>query len=346
MLRFLTAGESHGKCLVAILEGMAAGLKVDKNYIDKELFRRQAGYGRGPRMKIEKDKVEILSGLRKGITLGSPVSLLIKNKDFSIDKLSPVFSPRPGHADLAGILKYGFTDGRDVLERASSRETAARVAVGAVCKIFLDELGIEISSRVLLIGGQTKRDLIQKKIQEAIKRKDTVGGIFEIVAKGVPVGLGSYAQYDRRLSASLTAAVMSIPGIKAVEIGLGAGYAYKFGSECHDAIYYGKSGFYRRTNNAGGLEGGITNGEDLVIRACMKPIATLGKPLASVNIRTKKPALASIQRSDICVVESAGVIAENMLAFELAKAFMEKFGSDSLAEIRRNYTGYLKAIRG
>jgi len=345
MLRYLTAGESHGKALIAILEGMPAGLKVDIKMINQELRRRQSGFGRGKRMQIEKDKIQIPSGLKKGITLGSPIGLLIENKDFSIEKLPKVMCPRPGHADLAGFLKYGFTDIREVLERASARETASRVGIGAICKIFLEEFNIRISSKVLAIGGESKVKAMIKKINEAKTNKDTAGGIFEVKAKGVPCGLGSYVQPDQRLDGRLSQAIMSIPGIKAVEIGLGFGFADKFGSQVHDAIYYSKSkGFYRKTNNAGGIEGGVSNGQDIIIRACMKPISTLLEPLDSVNIITKKPAKAIIERSDICVVEAAGVIAESAVAFVLSDAFLEKFGSDSLKDIKDNFHNYLKRI--
>jgi len=346
MLRYLTAGESHGQAQVAILEGMPAGLKIDSTRINSELERRQQGVGRGRRMQIEKDKVEILSGLKKGITLGSPLALLIENKDSSIEKLPKVTCPRPGHADLAGLLKYGFTDVRNVLERASARETVSRVGIGAICKMFLEEFRIRISSTVLSIGGESTRLAMIKKITEAKDSKDTVGGIFEVEVKGAPCGLGSYVQADRRLDGRIAQAVMSIPGVKGVEIGLGFGYAEKFGSGVHDAIYYAKNkGYFHKTNNAGGIEGGISNGEDIVIRACMKPISTLLEPLDSVNIITKRPSKASIQRSDICVVQSAGVIAESVLAYILADTFLEKFGSDSLLDIKDNYHNSLKKMR-
>ncbi len=346
MLRYLTAGESHGKALVAILEGMPAGLRVEAVRIDQELARRQAGFGRGQRMQIEKDRVQILSGLKKGTTLGSPIALLIKNRDVSIERLPRVSCPRPGHADLAGLLKYGFGDARNVLERASARETASRVGIGAICKLFLTEFKIRVSSRVLLIGGESVSKAMRERILQAKKQKDTVGGVFEVVAKGVPCGLGSYVQPDRRLDARLAAAIISIPGIKAIEFGLGFGYAAKFGSLCHDAIYYaGRQGYFRKTNNAGGIEGGISNGEDIVIRACMKPISTLLDPLDSVNISTHKPAKASVERSDICVVEAAGVIAESTVAFVLAQALLEKFGADTLSDIKKAYFDYLKRIK-
>ena len=341
MLRFLTAGESHGKCLVAILDGLPTGLKIETSCIDKELSRRQSGYGRGIRMQIERDKVQILSGLRKGFCLGSPIGLMIMNKDYSIDEKPLISVPRPGHADLAGAIKYGFTDITNVLERASARETAIRVAVGAVCKIFLSEFDIEINSQVLVIGGQTSKALIKKRIDEAVRKKDTLGGIFQVKATGVPVGLGSYMQYDLRLDARLALMLMSIPGIKAVEFGLGLMFADKFGSEVHDAIYFSKKdGFSRKTNNAGGIEGGMTNGEDLIIRCCMKPISTLAQPLDSVDIMTKKATKAPVIRADTCAVEPAGVIAEGVVAFELARAFLEKFGADTLTEVKDNFKKY------
>lgn len=343
MLRFLTAGESHGKALVAILEGMVSGLKLDKEKIDKELARRQSGIGRGGRMKIEHDRVEIISGIRHNLTLGSPIALLIANRDCRIEDLPALHCPRPAHADLAGCLKYGFSDIRNVLERASARETAARTAIGAVCKIFLSQFKVSIQSRVISIGGEFTKDAIKKKIWQAITAKDTLGGIFEVRAYGLPIGLGSYVHYDRRLDYRIGGSVMSIPAVKSVEFGLGFGYSDKFGSVVHDAIFYDKKkGYYRKSNNAGGLEGGMTNGEPLIVRAGMKPISTLGKPLASVNILTKKPARAAVERYDTCAVEAAAVIAEAVIAFELAAAFLEKFGGDSLGEAKRNYTGYTK----
>ncbi|MDD5465775.1 MAG: chorismate synthase [Candidatus Omnitrophica bacterium] len=345
MLRCLTAGESHGKGMAAILEGVPAGLKVDAAAINKELKRRQSGFGRGRRMQIERDRAEIISGLKNNHTLGSPVTLLIKNKDASIEKLHKVLAARPGHADLAGLLKYGFTDIRQVLERSSARSTAATVAIGALCKRLLDEFGIIITSKVLAVGGECTKQGIIARINEAIENKDTVGGIFEVVAKNVPVGLGSYVQADRRLDSRLAAGIISIPGVKSFEVGLGLGYAVSFGSEVHDAIYYNnKKGYFRSTNNAGGIEGGISNGQEIVLRGCMKPISTLMNPLDSVNIHTKKSAKAAVERSDICVVESAGVVAESVTAFVLAEAFLEKFGSDCLKDIKESYKNYLKRI--
>lgn len=346
MLRYLTAGESHGKAIIAILEGMPAGLAIDQTFINKELKRRQAGFGRGARMLIETDCVEIISGLRRNKTLASPITLLIRNKDQSIEKLHSVLCPRPGHADLAGMSKYGFDDIRDVLERASARSTAATVAVGAVCKIFLEEFKIKLSSRAVCIGGESSKGQMVERISEAIRDKDTVGGIFEVIATGVPAGLGSYAQPDRRLNSRLSAAIMSIPGIKALEIGLGFGYAQCFGSEVHDAVYYSRGrGYNRQTNNAGGIEGGISNGEEIVLRACMKPISTLLEPLDSVNIKTKRPAKAAVERTDTCVVQAAGVVAESVCAYILADAMLEKFGQDALIDIKAAYKHYLKRIK-
>ncbi|MDI6758983.1 MAG: chorismate synthase [Candidatus Omnitrophota bacterium] len=346
MLRYLSAGESHGRAIIAILEGMPAGLKIDIARINEELKRRQSGFGRGKRMEIEKDNVQIFSGLKGGFTLASPITLLIENKDFSIEKLKKVVCPRPGHADLAGLLKYGFTDIREVLERASARSTAAIVGIGAICKIFLNAFGIEISSKVLSIAGEDTEEGMKEKILEAINKKDTVGGIFEVTAKNIPAGLGSYVQPDKRLDARLAMNVMSIPGVKAVEIGLGFGYANRFGSEAHDALYYNKAkGYFRKTNNAGGIEGGISNGEDIVLRACMKPICTLMNPLDSVNIITKKPSKANIERSDICVVTASGVIAESICAYVFSGAFLEKFGSDNLSDIKKAYQSYLLRLK-
>ncbi len=345
MLRYLTAGESHGEAITAILEGMPAGLKVDAGIINKELKRRQQGFGRGKRMQIENDKASIVSGLKNGVTLGSPITLFVQNKDFSIEKLQKVVCPRPGHADLAGLLKYGFNDIREVLERASARSTVATVGIGAICKIFLGNFGIKIASSVLSVGGLTGKQGMINKISEAIKKKDTVGGIFEVVARNVPVGLGSYTHPDRRLDGRIAQNIISIPGIKAVEIGLGFGYAKSFGSQVHDAIYYNKEkGYFRKTNHAGGIEGGVSNGEDIIIRACMKPICTLINPLDSVNINTKKSHPAAVERSDTCVVEAAGVVAESAVAFVLTDAFLEKFGGDALTDIKANYNIYMKRI--
>ncbi|MCQ9206983.1 MAG: chorismate synthase [Omnitrophica bacterium] len=372
-IRYLTAGESHGKALVSIIEGIPNGLRLDTGLIDRELKKRMKGYGRGKRMLIENDKAEILSGTRKGKTLGSPIAILIKNKDYRIEALSAITSPRPGHADLAGVLKFEETDIRNILERASARETASRVATGAIARILLGNFGIEILSHVTAIGGVKAegeklsfkgikgtlekspvrcRDLrasrlMCREIDKAKARGDTLGGVFEVVACGVPVGLGSYTQWDKRLDAALARAVMSIPGVKGVEVGSGFCAACEPGSRVHDEILFnGKlKKFSRRTNNAGGIEGGISNGENIVLRAAMKPIATLSKPLASVNIKSKKTTKAAVERADVCVVPSAGVIAEAVLAIEIACAFTEKFGGDSLPEMKRNYEGYIKRLR-
>ena len=372
MLRYLTSGESHGKCLVATLEGMPAGLRVDESEIDRELARRQVGFGRGGRMQIEKDRVEILSGVKDGLLMGSPMALLIQNKDFKINELPKVTKPRPGHADLTGALKYAHTDIRNVLERASARETAARVAVGALCKIFLKEFGIDFVSHVLRIGDvEAKIDglsfkEIQKNAEESLVRcadqtaskrmveeitkakeaKDTLGGVYEVMVVGVPVGLGSYVHYDRKLDARLGRAILSIQAMKAVEIGDGVSGSRKRGSDVHDAIYHdAKKGFYRGSNRSGGIEGGMTSGEPIILRAYMKPISTLLNPLPSVDLLTKKPVEATIERSDVCTVPAAGVIGEAVVAYEIADAFREKFGGDSLMEIKRNYEGYLKQVK-
>ena len=372
MLRFLTSGESHGKCLVAILEGMVAGLPLEESDINQELARRQEGYGRGGRMTIEKDRAEILSGVRQKKTLGGPIALLVPNKDFKINELPVVKKPRPGHADLVGVMKYGQADVRDVLERASARETTARVAVGAVCRTFLKEFGIDLVSHVVAIGGvkaetrglsfseikeRSKKSPMHCADEKATKRmmalvdqarqsRDTIGGIFEVIVKGAPVGLGSFVHYDRRLSARLCAALMSIQAVKGVEIGMGFKVAETAGRDVHDEIFYDKKkGFYRKTNNAGGFEGGVTNGEDLILRAATKPYSTLMSPMRSVHIDTKKKEAATVERSDVTAVPACGVVGEAMVAFELAKSFLEKFGGDSLKETRRNFDGYLKQTR-
>ena len=371
MLRFLTSGESHGKCLVAILEGMVAGLEIDVNEINHELARRQEGYGRGGRMTIEKDAAEILSGVRGKRSIAGPIALMVPNKDFKINELPIVKKPRPGHADLVGVMKYGQQDVRDVLERASARETTARVAVGAVCKIFLKEFGVEVISHVVSIGGVTfdakgmSFDEIKKesqdspmhcankaatkkmmaRVDEARNSKDTIGGIFEVVVKGVPPGLGSFVHYDRRLTAKLCASLMSIQAVKGVEVGMGFGVSETLGKHVHDEIFHDKKkGFYRKTNNAGGFEGGVTNGENLVLRAATKPYSTLMAPLQSVHIDTKQKEVATIERSDVTAVPACGVVGEAMVAFEVANSFLEKFGGDSLKETLRNYKGYLKQL--
>ena len=372
MLRFLTSGESHGKCLIAILEGMVAGLTVDEEDINRDLARRQEGYGRGGRMTIEKDEAEILSGVRNKISIGAPIALRVPNKDFKINELPAVKKPRPGHADLVGAMKYGREDVRDVLERASARETTSRVAVGAICKSFLKELDVDITSHVTCIGGvyadtsHMTFDEIKKnslgspmhcadpettkkmmaRVDEARESKDTIGGIFEVVARGVPVGLGSFVHYDRRLSAKLAASLFSIQAVKGVEIGMGFKVVETPGRKVHDEIFYDeKKNFYRKTNNAGGFEGGVTNGENLVLRAATKPYSTLMSPLQSVHIQTKQKESATVERSDVTAVPACGVVGEAMVAFELAAAFLEKFGGDSLKETRRNFDGYLKQLK-
>lgn len=372
MLRYLTSGESHGKSMLTIVDGIPAGLYIDKSIIDLELARRMLGYGRGKRMAIESDKVDILSGLREGRTIGSPISLLVKNADNSIDKLEKVYEPRPGHADLSGILKYNLSDIRDVLERASARETVSRVATGSLCKILLAEFGVTVVSHVVAIGAVVSRSKnltferivsssmkspvmcadasasanMCKEIDRAMGAGDTLGGIFEVLIHGAPPGLGSYAQWDRRIDGSLAKAIMSIQAIKGVDFGAGFGSAALKGSLAHDEIFYDKrKGFYRKSNNAGGIEGGMTTGEDIVIRAAMKPISTLRKPLSSVDIRTKKPVKAAMERSDVCAVPAAAVIGEAVSSIEIAGALIEKFGGDSISEMRRNYDGYLAQVK-
>ena len=372
MLRYLTSGESHGKCMLTILDGLPAGLLVKKSLIDAELSKRMFGYGRGKRMSIESDKVIVLSGLRKDRTIGSPVALSIENIDQSIDRLPAVTDPRPGHADLAGALKYNTKDARDILERASARETVARVASGAIAKILLKEFGINVMSHVVRIGrieaktrGLGARQietiaakspvrcadpaasrLMQREIDEASASGDSLGGVFEIIISGVPAGLGSHTQWDRKLDARLAMAVMSIQAIKGVSFGMGFAAASVRGSMVHDEIFFDRSkGFFRKTNNAGGLEGGMTNGADVIIRAAMKPIATLKKPLASVNMKTKKSVSASVERSDSCAVPAAGVVGEGVAALEIAGAIIDKFGGDSVAEMKRNFEGYIKQMR-
>jgi chorismate synthase len=382
MLRFLTAGESHGPALTVVVEGLPAGLPVGRAALDADLRRRQGGYGRGGRMKIESDVVEILSGLRHGRTLGSPVALLIRNKDHENwrDVMSPdpqppeaaarraLKHPRPGHADLAGALKYLTDDLRDVVERASARETAARVAAGALARALLSACGIELRSHVLGIGRATLpagvslpweqlaavdespvrcadaalANAMTGEIDQAKRAGDTVGGSFEVVARGVPPGLGSFAQWDRRLDGRLAQALMSIQAVKAVAIGDGASAAETPGSAFHDEILYDdETGLHRPTNRAGGVEGGVSNGEELRVRAVVKPIPTLLTPLRSIDLRTKQPASASFERSDTCVVPAAGVVGEAMVALVVADALLEKFGEDSLAELQ----AHLEATR-
>ncbi len=386
MIRYLTAGESHGKGLTVILEGMPSGLQILPDAINKQLARRQGGYGRGGRMKIETDRVDITAGVRHGVTLGSPIALWVPNKDWQawnqemsaeeilgFESRKKVLCPRPGHADLSGGQKYQIRDLRNILERASARETTVRVAVGAVCREFLSTFHITIVGHVTCIGGVSISDnrpewseieklaeaspvrcidskvaehMIQK-IDDAKKRGDTVGGIFELAVLGLPVGLGSHVQWDRKLDGRLAQAILSIQAIKGVEFGLGFGEGMCFGSQAHDEIFYDKEkqNYFRKTNRSGGLEGGMTTGEPLVLRGVMKPIATLYSPLHSVSIDTKEDVEASVERSDTCAVPAAGVIAENVVAFEIARAFLEKFGGDSMVEIERNYRGYLEQVR-
>lgn len=383
--KFTTAGESHGKALVAVIEGLPAGLEIEREKIDHELWRRQQGYGRGGRMKIESDRVEILSGIRHGKTLGSPVTLLIENRDFvhwtevmaaekPLDEPKnprAVKRPRPGHADLAGGQKFGARDLRDILERASARETAARVACGAVARQLLEQFSVEIKSHVVKLGrvpenplvkswneisaipedsplncadGQIEREMM-RHIDEAKEKGDTLGGIFEVVARGLVAGLGSHTSWTEKLDGRIAQAVMSIQAVKAVEIGTGVENAARFGSEVHDEIFYEDGRFTRPTNRAGGLEGGITNGEELRVRGYLKPISTLRKALHSIDIDTKREELAAFERSDITAVPAAGVIGEAMLAIVLAGAMREKFGGDSLQEMKRNFEGYLESLR-
>ncbi|MDP8292351.1 MAG: chorismate synthase [Candidatus Orphnella occulta] len=361
MLRYLTAGESHGKALVAILEGMPAGLRLDTKLIDKELKRRQQGYGRGKRMEIESDKVEILSGIKKGITIGSPIAVLIKNKDFKIDKLPSVRCPRPGHADLAGMIKYNTVNARDILERSSARETAARVAIGAICRIFLREFKIDIFSYTKYIGDievdaeeltleaikrkaaisclncpdKKSENLMKQSIDQSKKRGDTLGGGFEVIGLNIMPGLGSHVHYDRKIDARLALELMSIQAIKGVEFGAGFLGTQLPGSEFHDEILLKGKALMRRTNNAGGVEGGMTNGEPLRVSCAMKPIATLMNPLSSVDMKTGKSKKASTERSDVCALPAASVVAENVTAFVLVQAILEKFGGDSMNEIEK-----------
>lgn len=387
-LRFLTAGESHGPALVAVLEGIPAGLPLSEEDIARDLRRRQRGYGRGGRMLIEQDRARILSGVRHGRTLGSPIALLVENRDWVNwtvvmsptpveEAVPPVTRLRPGHADLPGAMKYFQGDVRNVLERASARETAMRVAVGAVCRRFLEEFGIAIRSHTLCIGGVWARTegpvdwerveaspvrcadpeaerAMMAVIDRAKEEGDTVGGVVEVVAEGVPIGLGSYVQWDRKIDGRIAQAILSINAVKAVSIGEGWESAERFGSQVHDRILpperpdnpdLSPSGPWRRaTNRAGGTEGGMTNGMPLVVRFAVKPIATLGRPLPSVDLRTGEEVQAHYERSDVCQVPPAGVIGEAMVAIVLADAFLEKFGGDHLEETRRNYEGYLRTL--
>jgi len=377
MIKMTSAGESHGKGLTVIVEGLPAGLKVTEDVINAELQRRQQGYGRGQRMQIESDKVEILSGIRNGKTTGAPVTLWIKNRDYenwqkqmSIGPLEinqPITAPRPGHADLTGIQKFGLTDIRDVLERASARETAARVAAGVLLKLLLQEFGIRLISHTKSIGPITAMDnsrsfeeaensplrcrdaaqemAMMQLIDQAAKEGNTLGGTAEIIATGVCPGLGTYTQWDQRLDSRIAAALISIPSVKGVSIG-DRDISQKLGSEAHDEIYFDSAkGFYRTSNHAGGIEGGMSNGGDIIVTIVIKPLPSLGKPLQSADIRTGKAVLAQKERADVCIVPAAGVIAEAMLALVLAQALTEKFGGDSLNDMKRNYQNYHERLR-
>jgi chorismate synthase len=390
MIRFSTAGESHGEALIALVSGLPAGVPVDLEYVNRELWRRQQGYGRGGRMKIETDRAHVLSGVRHGKTIGSPIAIEIVNRDWKnweeklpVEAGDParhqaVASPRPGHADLAGALKYNFPDARYVLERASARESAARVAAGGFAKLMLRELGIEVASHVIRVGRveleraaaweeiaatAAKNEVVlgcvdaetearmKEEVEEAARTGDTVNGVFEVVAHNVPAGLGTYANWDERLDGLLAWSVMSLQAVKAVEIGRGVTAAESFGSKVHDPIHYatednGKpTRFTRPHNNAGGIEGGVSNGEDVVVRGYLKPISTLRRPLESVRFDTREPTSASYERSDICVVPAAGVGAEAMVALTLAGLAQQKFGGDSLLELKRNFSSYIEQIR-
>lgn len=381
MLRYLSAGESHGQGLIAIIEGLPAGLKLNLNKINIALKRRQGGYGRGQRMQIEEDQVQILSGVRGGLTLGSPLTLMVKNKDWDNwqEIMSPgeeaqltertVTKPRPGHADLAGAMKYRQRDIRNILERASARETAIRVAVGAVCQEFLQQFAIRVQGQVIAIGevkaettamiigpelyknpfycpdDRVLEDMI-KLVDQAKKDGDSLGGIFQVIVEGLPPGIGTHVQWDRRLDGLLAQGLMSIPAIKGVEIGSGFQNALLPGSQVHDEISYNpEKGFHHLTNRAGGLEGGITNGEKLIVKVAMKPIPTLYTPLQSVDIQTKEPFQASIERSDVCAVPAAAIVGENVVAWTLAGVILEKFGGDHLTETLGNYQNYLDYLK-
>src|SRR5258705_643700 len=388
MLRYFTAGESHGEGLVAFLSGLPAGLAVDQAFLNRELWRRQQGFGRGGRMKIETDKVHVLSGVRHGATVGSTIAILLENRDWKnweeslpVEEGDPakhkrVASPRPGHADLAGALKYNFSEARYVLERASARESAARVAVGGLAKLMLRELGIEVLSHVIAVGGAVlgkevsweqirglsaldevllncadadAEQRMKDEVDKVLRTGDSVGGVFEVVAHKVPPGLGTYAQWDERLDGLLAGAVMSLQAVKAVEIGAGVTAASAAGSAVHDEIGYGGSagftGFTRSRNNAGGIEGGVSNGQDIGVRGYLTPISTLRRPLQSVDFASREPVKAAYERSDVCVVPAAGVAAEAMVALTLARCALDKFGGDSMTETVRNFKGYLEQLK-
>ncbi len=369
MLQYLTCGESHGKYLSAILEGMPSGLLLDLGLINHELSRRQEGFGRGGRQKIEQDEIELIGGVYQGKTTGAPIGFLLANKDVKIDEMPQLLRPRPGHADLAGALKYNQGI-REILERASARETAMRVAIGSACKLFLKEFGIEITGHVVQIGkaalneevtfdqivknkegsevkcvSKAAEKLMIEEIKKAMAEKDTVGGKYEIRVRNVPIGLGSHVHYKRKLDGRIAQALMSMQSVKAVEFGLGMREAETFGSEAHDEIFYdSKKGYYHKTNRAGGITGGMTNGCEISVRATMKPISTLRRELQSVNMKTKQAEKADFERSDVCAVPAGSVIGEAIVAFEVADALIEKFGGDSISEIKRNYKGYLDQL--
>jgi len=390
MIRFSTAGESHGEALIALVSGLPAGVPVDVEYVNRELWRRQQGYGRGGRMKIETDKAHILSGVRHGKTIGAPIAIELVNRDWKnweeklpvetgdAAKHQAVASPRPGHADLAGALKYNFPDARYVLERASARETTSRVAAGALAKQMLRILGIEVLSHVTRVGRAelerpamwaeiaalaTKDEVVlgcvdaetearmKEEVEEAARTGDTVGSVFEVVVHGLPAGVGTYTNWDEKMDGLLAQAVMSIQAVKAVEIGRGVFASGSFGSKVHDPIYYAAEAsdrptrFERHQNNAGGIEGGVSNGEEIVVRGHMKPISTLRRPLESVRFDTREATSASYERSDICVAPAAGVVGEAMVALTVARLVQEKFGGDSALELQRNFAGYIEQIR-
>jgi chorismate synthase len=387
MLRYVSAGESHGQGLVAWISGLPAGVRVDLEFLQRELHRRQLGYGRGGRQRIEKDQPDIVAGVRHGQTIGAPIAIRIENRDWANwekalpvedtegadDAQRPLTAPRPGHADLAGALKFNLHDARYVLERASARETASRVAAGAFAKMLLHEFGAAVLSHTIAVGhARLGREAtwdeievvcenlesllrcvdaiaeakMKAEVDHALRAGDSVGGIFEVVAHGIPPGLGSHAQWDEKLDARLARAVMSIQAVKAVELGSGIANASSYGSEVQDEIRYdpARKRFARSSNRAGGLEGGITNGQDIVVRGYLKPISTLRRPLLTADLRTKEAVKAAYERSDVCIVPAGGVVGEAMVALELAGAFLEKFGGDSLGETRRNFDGYQKQL--
>lgn len=387
MLRFVTAGESHGQALIAWVSGFPAGVPVEMEFIQRELHRRQLGYGRGGRQKIEKDTAEFLAGVRHGKTIGAPIALRVENRDWkNWEKVLPVedsegaedlkkklTAPRPGHADLAGSQKFNFHDARYILERASARETAARVAIGALAKLFLREFGTNVLSHSIAVGhvrlereatweeivaicenlesplrcvDKATEDRMVAEVDKVHRANDTVGGAFEVVARGLPPGVGTHVQWDEKLDAKIARAVMSIQAVKAVEIGTGFSNAASYGSEVQDEIRYdaARKRFSRPSNRAGGLEGGITNGEDVIVRGYLKPISTLRKPLVTADMNTKQEVKAAYERSDVCVVPAGGVVGEAMVSFELAAAMLEKFGGDSIGETKRNFEAYLKQL--